>query len=160
MKYYSEILDKKFDSEDELKVAEKEHADAEEKKAEAKALVKQEALVVEDAFKARNAVRKTYNEKLVEARKTYNEALAKARKEFEDSLTEISKEKDEAEVTYDKALKDFVAKHPEGYHITLKDGDNVVNLVGNQYSTSSLLPTLNKEFDEMLDMFSDMLRRW
>ena len=91
MKYYSDTLDKIFETEKELKDAEKADAEEKAKKEEAKLVVKKESSEVEDAFKARNAARKAYNEKLVESRKTYNEALRKAKDEFEASLKEYSK---------------------------------------------------------------------
>ena len=62
MKYYSEILNKNFDTEQELVKAEEEHKAEQAKKEEAKALVKKESSEVEDAFKARNAARHAYNE--------------------------------------------------------------------------------------------------
>ena len=156
MKYYSEILDKKFDTEKELKVAEKEHEEAETKKAEAKALVAKESEKVQDAFKARNAARKAYNEKLVVLRKAYNEALRAAEKEFTDGLKEVTEAKDKAEADYSTKLSEFQKAHPEGYRITLKDGDNVVTLT----STPTEIRSINKEFDDMLDMFSNLLRHW
>ena len=83
MKYYSDTLDKLFETEKDLKDAEKADAEEKAKKEEAKLAVKKESSEVEDSFKARNAARKAYNEKLVEARKTYNAALRKAKDEFE-----------------------------------------------------------------------------
>ena len=158
MKYYSEILDKKFDSEKELVKAEEEHKAELTKKEEAKALVKKESSEVEDAFKARNAARHAYNEKLVEARKIYNEALRKAKDEFEASLKESTEALEKAEADYDTRLKAFQKAHPEGYHITLKDGDNVVTYTGSQ--TDYPVTSISKEFDDMLNMFSNFLRRW
>jgi len=156
MKYYSEVLDKKFDTEKELQVAEKEHEEAEAKKAEAKALVAKESEKVQDAFKARNAARRAYNEKLVALRKAYNEALRTAEKEFKDGLADVTEAKDKAEADYAEKLKEFQNGHPEGYRLTLKDGDNVVTLT----SAPTEIRSIDKEFDDMLDLFSAMLRRW
>jgi seryl-tRNA synthetase len=158
MKYYSDVLDKVFETEKELKAAEKADADEKAKKEEAKALVKKESSEVEDAFKARNAARHAYNEKLVEARKAYNEALRKAKDEFEDSLKESTETLEKAEADYDTKLKAFQKAHPEGYHITLKDGDNVVTYTSNQVDYP--VRSISKEFDDMLDLFSNLLRRW
>jgi len=157
MKYYSEILNKNFDKVEDLEKAEKEHADAIKAKEDAKALVKKEAEVVEEAFKARNEARLEYNKKLVEARKAYNEKITLAKKDFEACLSEMSGALEAAEKDYDAKLKEFQKNHPEGYHITLKDGDNVVTL------TSSNFPTfkqLDQEFNDMLDLFGNLLRRW
>jgi len=158
MKYYSEVLDKVFETEKELKAAEKADADEKAKKEEAKALVKKESTEVEDSFKARNAARHAYNEKLVEARKIYNEALRKAKDEFEASLKESTEALEKAEADYDTRLKAFQKAHPEGYHITLKDGDNVVTYTNNPGDYQ--VRNIEKEFDDMLNMFSNLLRRW
>lgn len=128
MKYYSEKLNKLFDTEKELVNAEKAQAAEETKKQKAAEQKKAEAKVVEDAFKARNAARREYNAKVVEARKVYNDAIVAAKKVFDDTITEITTNKDKAEEAYNGALKEFTDKHPEGYHMTLKDGDNVVTL--------------------------------
>ena len=158
MKYYSEALDKIFETEKELKVAEKANAEEKAKKEEAKLAVKKESSEVEDAFKARNAARKAYNEKLVEARKTYNEALRKAKDEFEANLKESTEALEKAETDYDNKLKAFQKAHPEGFRLSLKDGDNVVTYTSNpvEYQVKSI----SKEFDDMLYMFSNFLRRW
>ena len=158
MKYYSEILNKNFDSVEDLEKAEAEHKAEQAKKEEAKALVKKESSEVEDAFKVRNAARKDYNVKLVEARKAYNEALRKAKDEFEASLKESTEALEKAEADYDTRLKAFQKAHPEGYHITLKDGDNVVTYTSkpNDYQVSNI----NKDFDDILNMFSNFIRHW
>ena len=157
MKYFSEILNKNFDTEEDSVKDEKEHAEAEAKKAEAKALVKKESEEVEKAFKVRNEARRAYNVKLVEARKAYNKALVEARDEFEKSLKENSEALDVAEKDYDTKLCEFQKAHPEGYHITLKDGDNVITLTSNNQVS---FPDINKQFDDILDLFSNVLKRW
>ena len=158
MKYYSDTLDKIFETEKELKVAEKADAEEKAKKEEAKLVVKKESSEVEDAFKARNAARKAYNEKLVEARKTYNAALRKAKDEFETDLKESTEALEKAEADYDTKLKAFQKAHPEGYRLSLKDGDNVVTYTSNPIEYQ--VKDISKEFDDMLDLFSDFLRRW
>jgi len=161
MKYVSELKElenKKFDSVEELEKAENKVKEALAKKEEAKALVKKESSEVEDSFKARNTARRTYNEKLVEARKIYNEALRKAKDEFEASLKESTEALEKAEAEFDTRLKAFQKAHPEGYHITLKDGDNVVTYTGSQ--TDYPVTSISKEFDDMLNMFSNFLRHW
>lgn len=158
MKYYSEKLDKIFDTQEALKEAEEKHEAEQAKKAEAKALVAKESAEVNDAFKARNAARKAYNESLIEARKVYNEALQKARDEFEASLDGSTKALKEAEEDYDTKLKAFQKAHPEGYHLTLKDGDNVVTYTDNLIDEHS--KALAKEFDEINNLFSEFFRRF
>lgn len=151
MRYYSEKLDKLFDSEKELikeeTAAEKAVAEKT-KKAEAR---KAEAKVVEDAFKARNAARAEYNKNVAEAKKIYTEGLKSLRSSFDAVVVAENKKLDEAEKAYDVALKDFIAKHPEGYHMTLKDGDNVITL----HSDNKSLDFSNafKMFDLMDSIF-------
>ena len=147
MKYYSEILEKTFDTEEELVKAEKEHAEAEAKKAEAKALVKKEADVVNDAFVARNTARKDYNDKVIEARKLYNEKVKAAQEEFNKSLEEVTEAKNEAEKSFQAKLQEFNKNHPEGFRLTLKDGDNVVTY----YNESKFNTDWFDEFDKMFD---------
>ena len=161
MKYVSELKElenKKFDTIEDLEKAEEEVKTALAKKEEAKAAVAKESADVQDAFKARNAARKVYNEKLVELRKVYNQALRDAEKAFTDGLKEVADEKDAAEKVYSEKLSAFQKAHPEGYRITLKDGDNVVTLSSNPVDFN--IRSVNKEFDTILDLFSDMLRRW
>ncbi len=158
MKYYSDTLDKIFETEKELKDAEKADAEEKAKKEEAKLVVKKESSEVEDAFKTRNAARRAYNEKLVEARKTYNEALRKAKDEFEASLKESTEALEKAEADYDAKLKAFQKAHPEGFRLSLKDGDNVVTYTSNPVEYQ--VKNISKEFDDMLDMFSSFLRHW
>lgn len=128
MKFYSETLNKMFDSPEALQAEEVRVKKAAQEKERAAKNKKAEAQVVEDAFKARNAARATYNQELLAARKHYAEELKKLRTALDTTIDTAAKKLDEAEVAYDKALKDFTAKHPEGYHMTLKDGDNIITL--------------------------------
>jgi chromatin segregation and condensation protein Rec8/ScpA/Scc1 (kleisin family) len=158
MKYYSEKLDKVFDTEAELTTAEEADAKAKAEKEEAKKLVKADATKVEDAFKARNEARRQYNAALIDLRKAYHSALRTAEKELSDGIERIAKDRDAAEAVYSDALAEFQSKHPEGYRISLKDGDNVVTLSSNPID--SHVVDLSTEFDNMLDLFSNLLKRW
>lgn len=147
MKFYSEKLDKLFDNEKDLikeETAAEKAAIEKTKKAEAK---KAEAKVVEDAFKARNAARTEYNKNVAEAKKIYTESLQALRTTFDEAVTAENKKLDEAEKAYDAALKEFIAKHPEGYHLTLTDSDNVVTMFNNTIHTN--LDFFDKLFDMM-----------
>lgn len=148
MKFYSEKLNKLFDTEKELVAAEKEVADKEAKKAEAAKAKKADATKVEEAFKARNTARRAYNDRIVEAKKVYNTILEEAKKAFNDAVTAATKEKDAAEKNYDAALKEFTNKHSEGYHMTLKDGDNVVTIS----SQGEAVSNIGKEYNQLLDL--------
>ena len=153
MKFYSEVTKKLYESEKELKIAEKEVADADAKKAEAAKAKKEDAALVEDSFKARNAARREYNTKVVAARKAYTEVITNAKKAFDEAVADATKVKDAAEETYDKALKEFTTKHPEGFHITLKDGDNVMTISN---SKDSQFETFAKEYSSILDFFKNI----
>jgi hypothetical protein len=73
------------------------------------------------------------------------------RSSFDAVVVAENKKLDEAEKAYDVALKEFIAKHPEGYHMTLKDGDNVITL----HSDNKSLDFSNafKMFDLMDSIF-------
>lgn len=149
MKFYSEVTKKLYESEEELKIAEKAVADEETKKVEAAKAKKADAQKVEEAFKANNEAKREYNAKVVAARKTYNESVAAAKKSFDEAISDAVNLKNSAEESYDKILKDFIAKHPEGYHLTLKDGDNVVTLSSQTDSFSTIM----KDYNNLLDFF-------
>ena len=147
MKFYSEKLKKLFDTEKDLVAAEKVVDEENQKKRLASEQKKEEASKVEDAFKARNAARREYNTKLVEARKIYNDAIIAAKKAFNETLTTATDTKDKAEEAYNTALKEFTAKY-ESYHMTLKDGDNVVTISN---ASDKNFETMGKEFNSFLD---------
>ena len=147
MKFYSEKLKKLFDTEKDLVAAEKVVDEENEKKKLASEQKKEEASKVEDAFKARNAARREYNTKLVEARKIYNDEIIAAKKTFNETLTSATEAKDKAEEAYNVALKEFTAKY-ESYHMTLKDGDNVVTISN---ASDKNFETMGKEFNSFLD---------
>lgn len=157
MKFYSEKLNKMFDDENTL-LAEEEKALQEEQTAKAKALEKkEEAKQVEESFKLANAARREYNETIVKLRKQYNADLIKLRTTFEDASAEAKKALEAAELKYDADLKDFIAKHPEGYHMTLKDGDNVVTIKGNSGTDPAQVERLLAANDSWFDNWLEQL---
>lgn len=153
MKFYSEVTKKLYDSEKELAAAEKAVADAEIKKAEAAKAKKADAAKVEEAFKANNAAKREYNAKVIAARKMYNESIAAAKKAFDAAVTDAATALNTAEEVYDKVLKDFIAKHPEGYHLTLKDGDNVATYSSNVENVNNLFKDYNNLLDTILKIW-------
>jgi chromatin segregation and condensation protein Rec8/ScpA/Scc1 (kleisin family) len=150
MKYYSDLTKQLYETEKEAIAAEKkleaEKAEAAKKASEKKA----EANKVEEAFKARNAARREYNSKVMDARKAYNTALVEAKKAFDAAINDATAIKDKAEEVYNSALKEFTDKHPEGYHMTLKDGDNVTTL---SRSSDKQLEKVSKEYNDFIDTF-------
>lgn len=121
--YYSRVLEKPFDSLKELTAAEKAHYDRIAAKEEKAAQKKADAQQVEVAFKALNAARRTYKEQLATLTTAYTEGLTELKKAFETGKADIAATLEAAEQAYKIALKAFTDKYPEGYHITLRDGD-------------------------------------
>ena len=121
--FYSKVLQKPFDSLSELQAAEQEYYDKLKAKEDKAAQKKADALKVEDAFKALNTARKTYKEDLKQLTTEYSNALTDIQKAFDLGKDDIKKALATAEDTYATALKEFTDKYPEGYHLTLKDGD-------------------------------------
>ena len=146
MKFYSEKLDKIFDTAEELKAEELKVEKAEAAKKQASEAKKAEAKVVEDAFKACNAAKRTYNENVLKLRKQYNEDLKALKKAFDAAVEAEAKTLDAAAVAFDTALKEFTDKHGS-YHMTLRDGDNVLTL-SNQSSSKM----------EIIDPFADSMK--
>lgn len=128
--YYSKVLNEPFDSVEELTEAEEAYfAKLNAKKAEAEAK-KAEAKKVEEAFVALNAARKSYKEELQAATIKYSEELVALKETYEKIRDEIRERLALAEQNYEVALGDFIEKHPEGYHLTLKDGDFETTISG------------------------------
>ena len=101
---------------------EKANKELEEKKIAAEAR-KADAGKVEEAFKNLNATTKENNMIVAEARQTYLNIVRQAEEDYKkviDSRNTILKS---AQDKYDAALNEFIKNHPEGYHLTLKDGD-------------------------------------
>lgn len=146
MKYMSEKTNKVYDSIKELEKAEaifdKEEA-AKKAKSEAK---KADASKVEEAFKKLNAGKKAYNEKVTEAKKVYFEEVAKAKEKANKVIDAEAKELDKLELAYNEAFKEFTKAHPEGYHLTLKDGD-IVKTISKSYDDSFLDSFFKSFFD-------------
>jgi phage-related protein len=153
MKFYSEVTKKLYDSQEDLTAAEKEVADANAKKAEAAKAKKADALKVEEAFKAVNDAKREYNAKVIAARKMYNDTVATAKKAFDEAVSDATNAKNSAEELYDKVLKEFIAKHPEGYHLTLKDGDNVVTYSSQADAVATVMNDYNKLLDYILKLW-------
>ena len=121
--YFSRLLKEPFDTIEELREAEEAYYAKQKAKEDAAAKKKADALKVEDAFKALNAARKIYKENLTQLTKEYAESLDNLKKAFELGKKDIHDRLAEAEEAYQAALKEFDTAHPEGYHVTLHDGD-------------------------------------
>lgn len=133
--YYSRLLKEPFDSVEELQLAEEAYY-AKLKAKEAKAATKKaDADKVQDAFVNLNAARRSYKEDLTNLATKYSEDLVALKKAFESSRDRIRKNLADAEETYAAAIRAFTEKYPEGYHITLKDGDFETTISGSNHKS-------------------------
>lgn len=111
MKYFSENLNKLFDSQEELESAEKSANEQREKEAAEKALVSKEKKACAEVVKAADANVDEAREKFQAARKEAQEILNKAYEEARGIVREASKELSEAQEKRYEALKDFNKKY-------------------------------------------------
>jgi chromosome segregation ATPase len=121
--YYSRVLSEPFDSLDELMEAEEAYYAKLKAKEDKAAQKKADAQRVEDAFKDLNAARKVYKENIITLTEDYRESLNELKTSFEEAKAEVQEELASYEDAYSTALKEFTEKYPEGFHLTLKDGD-------------------------------------
>lgn len=121
--FYSRVLEKPFDSIDELKAAEAAHFEKLKAKEDKSAQKRADAKAVEDAFKTYNAAKKTYTESFAQLTREYAEALEELKQAYDLGKKELKGQYAAAETSYLDALQAFTSKYPEGYHLTLKDGD-------------------------------------
>lgn len=160
--YYSRVLEKPFDSLAELAKAEAAHYDKLKAKEDAAAQKKADAKKVEDAFKALNAARKAYKINLLALTERYSKDLQEMKAAFEQNKHDEQRALSDAESAYSAALKEFTDKHPEGYHLTLKDGDFETTIsggnvnCGNTYSCAAQETNPTKSnvtvVDDLLDL--------
>jgi seryl-tRNA synthetase len=120
--YYSKLLQKPFDSLNDLTAAEEAYHAEQKEKENATAQKKADAKKVEDTFKALNAARKTYKEDLTQLTKEYSEELDRLKKAYALGKKDIQDTLAAAEDAYAKALKAFTDTYGN-FHMTLKDGD-------------------------------------
>lgn len=163
MKFYSELLDKMFETEMDLVAAEEVAKKEEAKKKKASEAKKAEAQKVEDAFKKFNAAKKIYNENILNLKKQYNadlnvirENLHNLKTKHEADVAAEAKLREDAEAAYKAALDEFIKKHPEGYHMTLKDGDHVITISSSTAESRDLVDQLfDPKFfwDEWMKLF-------
>lgn len=144
--YYSRVLGKPFDSIEELKEAEAVYFAEQRAKADKAAAKKADAKKVEDAFKVLNTTRRTYKESLISLTDKYSKDLKKLKEAFEADKKEIHDIMSAAEDAYAVALKAFTDKYPEGYHLTLKDGDFETTISGRNSAGES--------FESLTDLFN------
>lgn len=155
--YYSRVLEKPFDTVEELAAAEAAHYEKLKAKEDAAAQKKADAQTVEKAFKDLNTARRTYKDNLTQLTTEYSESLENLKKAFELGKKDISNKLAQAEEDYSKALKTFTEKYPEGYHLTLKDGDFETTISSQVTSTKEKPAT---DVSKLADSIFNMLFGW
>ena len=150
--YKSKLLNKEFSDLDELKKAEAEYRAELAKKEEAKIARKADADLVQDAYVAKNKAAASYNEAYTKAVSVRKEAIDKINKEFYDAICDAKKEYEDAASKYNTALKEFQTKHPEGYHLTLKDGDNELTI--SRRSNTDMFKQLSDQWQDAIEMWN------
>jgi hypothetical protein len=153
--FYSRVLDKVFDTVESLKDAEAAYAAEQKAKEDKAAQKKAEAKKVEDAFKALNLERKMYKENILRLTERYSEDLKKLRESFDADKKAVEEVLADAEASYAKALKAFTDAHPEGYHLTLKDGDFETTISS---QSSNKLKSINNVEPNLLNLFDFLFK--
>lgn len=128
--YYSKVLKEPFESLVKLKAAEEAYYAKMRAKEDKAAQKKTDAKKVEDAFIALNAMRKAYKDELTLITTEYSQSLNQLREEFDSRRKALAAKMARAEDAYASELKAFTAKYPEGFHLTLKDGDFETTISG------------------------------
>lgn len=153
MCFKSKLLNKYFDSWDELKKEETAYLEEQKKKEDAKLARKADAAAVQKAFEQKNAAAEVYNKKLLEAEKVRREEIEKINAAYRESIKESLSAFTNAQNAYNQALADFQKAHPEGYHLTLKDGNNEVNIRKDAYK--DIFTESIKDLARLSDIFAD-----
>ena len=148
--YYSRVLKEPFRSLAELKEAEEAYYAKLAAKETAAAQKKADAKKVEDAFVALNAARKTYKDDLTTLATEYSDALKDLKDAFELGKKDIHSKLAKAEDAYKAALKAFTDKYPEGYHLTLRDGDFETTISNTTTKSDNTAPT---SFNSLAEIF-------
>lgn len=155
--YYSRLLQKPFDTVEELLQAEAEFQ-AEQKKAEEDARkVKEEEAAVETAFRLLNEAKKKHTESIEATTKHYTEELDELQDNFKKEIEIINDRLEHAEEVYAAALKMYEENHPEGYHLVLKDGENET-VISKSSVDKSVDKLISKPFVDLEDLFSIFLK--
>ena len=144
--FYSRVLEKPFDTLEELRKAEQEFLAVEEAKRQAAEARKNKAAVVEKAFKELNAAKLVYNEEVTALYSDLAKNIEAAKVAYNEGIKKSNEKLDAAQVTYNEALNKFIEEHPEGYHLTLKDGDNVVTIRSNNAAEATIGEDFTKKF--------------
>ncbi len=147
--YYSRLLNKPFDTVEELKAAE-EALRAEQRAKEDKAAQKKaDAAKVDGAFKELNAARKEYKDTLIALTEKYSKDLKELKAAFDADKNAVQAKLAAKEDAYAKALREFTEKY-DSYHLSLKDGD-FETTISSDRATSDKTITIFDLFDSLFN---------
>lgn len=152
--YYSKVLSKPFESLTTLKDAEAAFFAAQRAKEDKAAQKKADAKKVEDAFKNLNTIRRAYKNNIIALTESYSNDLKNLKAAFEKAKQSEQDLLATAEEHYAAALKAFTELYPEGYHLTLKDGDFETTISGSATQNAAT----NTEFPKLYDIFDLFFR--
>lgn len=139
--YYSKLLNKPFDTIEELKSAEKEFKEEQARKEAARLAKKNAALIVNNAIDAYE-----------EGKAKCDEAIKKAYNEYKEKISQAEKELSVLEKDANEKLNNWLEEHQgQGFHYTYKSKDGKVLRNYTYY---------NKRYDvfEEFDKFSRLLK--
>lgn len=157
MKYFSEELNKNFDTIEELEKAEQALKEEQEKKLALKEVRKQDASLVEDAFKNWRESKKSKAEKDLEAYKEFSNKYFEIKEEYKKALANNERKLESTENELRAALREFNKKYPEGYHLTLKDDYGAKYEVVKGDLMKSLPAELQSISEDIRKMFDNFL---
>jgi hypothetical protein len=86
----------------------------------------------------------------------YAEELETLKKAYELGKKDIHDKLVQAEENFEKAHKAFTAAHPEGYHLTLKDGDFETTLSGTRTVDDKFTSKAANDVMEIFNMIFGM----
>lgn len=130
--YYSKVLNKPFDTVEELKDAEKTYFAVIEAEKTAKESVARELELdkarLAKAFKERNQAHADYNENMLKLVRLYHEDLTKLKESFESDKARVQNSLENADSMYSTTVKEFMKKHPGGFSIETVGDETKVTL--------------------------------
>lgn len=145
--YFSRLLNKPFDTLEELVAAENARREELAAKEDQKTRRKQDAELVGEAYKTLTSIKASTAKTIADARKQCALEFEEVRKKWSAVIEEADIAAAEAERLFHEALDTFLERYPEGYHLTLR-GDNDETL------------TIDTRTLDTVDMFNDIFNQF
>jgi hypothetical protein len=151
--YYSKVLQQPFDSIEELLKAESAYEIKKKLDEEEATKAKEDEAGVHTAFRLLNEAKKKYAESIDATTQRYRDELDELQDNFKKEIEIINDRLEHAEQVYAEALKLYEEKHPEGYHLVLKDGENET-VISKSSVDKTVDKFINKPIMDLDDLFS------